>query len=244
MTTIQDRIARTIREYDGQGWHRTGTVVDLESAHWLAGLVREAGAEPVLESFNLDRVVPGESYLEVGGRRIEGLPLFDGAFTDSDGVEGRLGTQDSEILVVEGPPMLAAETLDAARRSGNHNAIVFVTSSIGGVAGLAPRNAADFTEPFGPPVLQVDGVERDWLIEQAESGVSVRVTVQADRESAEAVNVAAEILGRGRDLPPLVVMTPRSGWWEIAAERGGASSVGWRSCVQSKVSSLLATSDL
>ena len=81
MSTIEDRIARIISEYDVQGWHRTGTDVDLESAHWLAELVRESGAEPSLEMFTLDRVIPEPSYIEAGDRRIEGLPLFDGAFT-------------------------------------------------------------------------------------------------------------------------------------------------------------------
>ena len=221
MTSIDNRISRHIREYDGQGWHRTGTTVDLESAHWLAGLVEEVGVEPVLESFTLDRVVPGESYIEVSGRRIEGLPLFDGGFTGAEGVHGQMGRHDAKIMLVEGSPILAAEALDDARRSGNYRALVFVTNSIGSAPGLAPRNAPDFTEPFGPPVLQVNGVEHDSLVEQADAGASVRVVVQAERRPGEAVNVAAEIQGQDRDLPPLVVMTPRSGWWEIAAERGG-----------------------
>ena len=128
MTSIDNRISRHIREYDGQGWHRTGTTVDLESAHWLAGLVEEVGVEPVLESFTVDRVVPGESYIEVSGRRIEGLPLFDGGFTGAEGVHGQMGRHDAKIMLVEGSPILAAEALDDARRSGNYRALVFVTN--------------------------------------------------------------------------------------------------------------------
>jgi hypothetical protein len=33
--------------------------------------------------------------------------------------------------------------------------------------------------------------------------------------------VVATISGRDPELPPLVVMTPRSGWWQCASERGG-----------------------
>src|SRR5205085_1729769 len=36
-----------------------------------------------------------------------------------------------------------------------------------------------------------------------------------------AFNVVAELPGRRRAEPPLVVMTPRSGWWHSTAERGG-----------------------
>ncbi len=223
MNTIQDRIARIIREYDAQGWHRTGTKVDLESARWLAGLVRECGAEPRLETFALDRVDPMPSYLEVGGRRVEGLALFDGPFTSADGVQGRLGHRDAdpEIMLVMRPETLAAETLEEARRSGKHLALVFVTGSIGGEPGLAPRNAPSFTEPFGPPVLQVDGAERSWLTDQAGAGPTAILVARAQREPAEAANVVAEIQGQDRALSPVVVMTPRSGWWNCAAERGG-----------------------
>src|SRR5262249_38279270 len=33
--------------------------------------------------------------------------------------------------------------------------------------------------------------------------------------------VVVNVAGRRPELPPLVVMTPRSGWWQCAAERGG-----------------------
>ncbi len=223
MSTIEDRIARIISEYDVQGWHRTGTDVDLESAHWLAELVRESGAEPSLEMFTLDRVIPEPSYIEAGDRRIEGLPLFDGAFTSANGVRGRLGAEsrNPEILLIDGSNAGSVEALEDARRSETYLALVFVTTSTGGRPGLAPRNAPSFTEPLGAPVLQVDPTERARLKEQADAGTIATLVAHARREPADAANVAALIPGRDRALPPLVVMTPRSGWWNIAAERGG-----------------------
>jgi hypothetical protein len=40
-------------------------------------------------------------------------------------------------------------------------------------------------------------------------------------EKTQAYNVAAKVTGRRADLAPLVIMTPRSGWWRSTPERGG-----------------------
>src|SRR5207248_11419631 len=46
------------------------------------------------------------------------------------------------------------------------------------------------------------------------------------RMPASADNVTAAIAGRtDASLPPLVVMTPRSGWYRCASERGGGIAV-------------------
>ena len=66
------RIARVIKEYDLQGWHRSGTEVDGASARWLADRVAGCGLEPTLESFPFDRLDPGLASVETGGRRGRG----------------------------------------------------------------------------------------------------------------------------------------------------------------------------
>ncbi len=52
------RIANVIREYEAQGFHRTGTNVDNASGDWLAEEVGRAGVRATLEPFALDRVDP------------------------------------------------------------------------------------------------------------------------------------------------------------------------------------------
>ncbi|HEY8820299.1 MAG TPA: hypothetical protein VIM45_03060 [Dehalococcoidia bacterium] len=222
MTEQEERIDRIVREFDDQGWHRTGTEVDRRSAAWLAERVRKCGAVAELEPFSLSRVVPRSAYVEVEGRRIEGLPLFDGGFTPPEGVSGSFGPLGSstEIGLTEGPPNAAAAgPLGDARRSAQHQAIVSITR--GRSPGLAPSNARTFTEPFGPPVLQVSSEEGGWLTERAAIGTPARVVAHAEREAAEAFNVVACVAGGQPDIAPLVVMTPRSGWWQCASERGG-----------------------
>ena len=215
-----DRVAHVIQEYDAQGWHRTGTEVDHASARWLAERVRDSGLEPALESFGLSRIDPHLSYLEADGRRISGLPLFDGGLTGPEGVRGRIGAVgfDAEIGLVEVSRRSVEAFLDA-RRSGGHRALVAVT--IGGAPGLAARNAESFLSPFGPPVLQVGSEARTWLAERAERGSEAYLLVSASRTEAESFNVVAHLRGRDERLAPLVVMTPRTGWWHCAGERGG-----------------------
>jgi len=222
---VQQRIARIIRAYEEQGIHRTGTEVDRVSGDWLASEVRRTGLTPTQEVFPISRVDPITASLSAGGRRIDGVPLFDGGFTDAGGVSGRLGplASDAPIGLTEIAPNTAGTgSLGEARRQNRHGAIVVVTR--GGRPGLCPSNAESFLHPFGPPVLQVSSEEGGFLTDLArrESGSSdVMLIAHVKRTTAEAVNVNTSIQGADRALPPLVIMTPRSGWWTCASERGG-----------------------
>ena len=215
----ESRIARVIEEYDLQGWHRSGTEVDAASARWLADRVAGRGLEPTLESVPFDRFDPGPGYVQTGGRRVAGVPLFDGGLTGPEGVSGSLGALGSGSAI--GVTEIGAEPMTRyrdARRAGEHDAIVAVPPTGPGVALM---NAVHFSEPFGPPVLQVGSEARPHLAEQARLGSSARVVVSASRQPAETFNVTATIPGRDPGLAPVVVMTPRSGWWHCAGERGG-----------------------
>ena len=107
---MQRRIGTVVRSYEEQGFHRTGTAVDRISGDWLADEVRQIGLEPAREEFSLSRVDPVGASLVVNDRKIEGLPLFDGAFTGPAGIAGPLGNLDSDasIGLAEIPPNAAA----------------------------------------------------------------------------------------------------------------------------------------
>ena len=211
------RTRSVIEAYEKQGFHRTGTAVDKASGQWLSEEVRRAGLKPRLEPFTLSRVDPVSATLTAGDRRIEGIPLFDGVFTDAAGVGGRLG----EEISLQETAVNAADTgpLGDARRQGKFRAIVCITR--GARPGLCPSNADLFRQPFGPPVLQVASEETAWLRNLAQQRSEVHVTAEVRRVPAEAFNVTARIAGRNAALPPLVIMTPRSGWYTCASERGG-----------------------
>jgi hypothetical protein len=214
------RATDAIRAYSAEGNHRTATAVDLASANALLVRARATGASASLEPFELSRVHPGEAFLQIRDRRIEGLPMFDGAFTDAAGISGRLGAigGDQPIAWTRIPPNGEA-VLRRVRDGSPHAAIVAVT--MGGKPGLCPVNAGWFSEPFGPPVLQVSSEHLGALETAAAAGLEIQVVASATRRRERAFNVVSEVRGTDPALAPICVMTPRSGWHANASERGG-----------------------
>ena len=223
---LEQRVAAVIQAYDAQGNHRTGTEVDYASAEWLAEQVRQLGAEPSLEPFTLSRVDPQSCYLRIAGRRIDGIPAFDAGFTNA-AIHGRLGPlgSDAEIGLAETEPYKLAEPgieyrsqVSEARRSRHKAVIVLTRGTIR--PGLFLMNASAFSKPFGPPMLQISSAESDWLKQQAQSRTEVTFVAQVRRTTARAYNVTVRIPGSNPTLAPLVLMAPRSGWWQCASEQG------------------------
>jgi hypothetical protein len=216
------RIRAIVEAFEKQGFHRTATDVDRASADWLCREVEQAGLTPTRESFSIDRVDLVDTAVVARGRRIDGVPLFDAAFTGAVAVAGRLGEMGGMApigLTQTAPNAAGAGPLGAARRASRHRAIVCVTR--GGRPGLCPSNADAFEQPFGPPVVQVSSEEAAFLDDCAKQGVDVQVRAQVTRTPSQAINVVTRIAGADGTLPPLIVMTPRSGWWTCASERGG-----------------------
>jgi len=221
-TARERRIESLIQAYSDQGVHRTATDVDRASANWLRDQVRHLGVDASLEPFSINRVDPVTAAAMVGGRRFDGVPLFDAAFTDQQGVRGRLGALNSDVSIAVAevvPNAAGAGALGEARKRDQHQAIICVTR--GGRPGLCPSNADFFLQPFGPPVLQVSDEHAEWLLDQARRGTEAIVVAHVKRTAATAFNVTATLAGVDRSLPPLVIMTPRSGWYACASERGG-----------------------
>lgn len=218
------RIAGVIQEYDAQGLHRTATDVDHRSGQWLVDQAARAGADARLESFDINRVDVRSAFVEAEGRRADGLPFFDGGFTDSAGLTGRVGPPESKLpfaLVVIDSAGISSEgrAIQALRTSTLHRGIVAVTQ--GSHEGLSTSNAVDFHSPYGLPVLQISTEDHLWLRDLTARGLPIRFVCDAVRTPSRASNVIARVRGRQGDLAPVVLMTPRSGWFHCASERGG-----------------------
>jgi hypothetical protein len=215
--------AAWLRAWDSQGLHRTATDGDEAGAAWL---VREAialGAQVSSETFSLDRIDPVAAYIEVDGHRIEGVPVFDAPATTSEGIAGLVGT---EIAVAElTPQAVYSGEFRELRCSGSHRALIVVCH--GEHPGLGLLNAEAFRDPYGAPAIHVPTEVHKRL----RIGRSARVVVHYRRTPAVARNVVISIAGTDRTRPPVVVMTPRSSWWQSTAERGGGL-VCWLECLR------------
>ncbi|NBC22865.1 MAG: hypothetical protein GVY21_05255 [Gammaproteobacteria bacterium] len=227
--TMRTRLIEDFVGWDAIENHRTGSDGDDATARWLLEGLRRAGVDGRLDGFEFDRRLPGDCYVGTDEVRVPGEPLFDAPGTSGAGIAGVLSesAEPGGILLTSFEPFGGHPDTQALERARRDSACAGIVAVAGGKTvkpGLALLNADSYANPFGPPVLQVATEHADALRALARS--RRRVTVQAPlTHTAEAVyNVEGRIPGRRPELPPLVIMTPRSAWWTCTAERGGGIS--------------------
>jgi hypothetical protein len=223
--TMGDGSARAVAwlsAWDSQGVHRTGTAGDEAGADWLAGEAARLGTTPATEDFVLERIDPGDTYLEFADARIPGLPLFDAPATTADGISGTLGVVGSEatIAVAElSPVSVHTPDYEELRRKAPHRGLVILCK--GARPGLGLLNAERFRRPYGAPAIHLSSEARDTVLAAAAKRAPARLVATSRRMPSRARNVVVTISGSDRTKAPVVVMTPRSSWWQSTAERGG-----------------------
>ena len=222
ISTIRDELVEDIRSWDIESQHRTGTDGDLRTSEMLAKRLAESDVSARVIEFPFERRIPMDSFVEVDDVRIDGIPLFDGGETDgileaslaSVGQRGAIGL--GHATASGGPHNLNLLT----HRDGNtHRALVGIARSE--TRGIAMLNADSFTQPFGVPVLIVDGEHEQTLRQSAQDNATAKLHVNFELEQSTATNVEVRLVGKRSDLDPLVVMTPKSSWWTSTAERCG-----------------------
>ena len=225
--SLEQRVAAILEAYDQQGIHRTGTTGDTKNAHYLAEQIKAVGQKSLLTKFRHLRVDPILSELQIGNHTIQGIPFFDGTFTDKNGVKGQMGGSGDNAPIAVGhhqtnrgwdKPQLAH-----TRQRSDVKAMIAICKRTypDDRRGLTPTNAENFTTPFGPPVLQVPDSAEERIAEAISANKKARVIAHVARTKVQAMNVETRIQGKNSSLPPLVVITPRSGWWQCVSERGG-----------------------
>jgi hypothetical protein len=229
----QRRAARWLTDWDAQGLHRTGSTGDVAGAEWLMHEATALGAAVSIEEFTLDRLDPETTFLEFTGKRIDAVPVFDAPATSAAGVTGRLGLPgDGEIVVAElSPRAVYSGTFEATRRDGCHRGFVVLCS--GERPGMGLLNAESFRAPYGAPAIHIASEAREAVLAAAAEGAPALLVAASRRTPTRACNIVATLSGDGAG-PPLVVMTPRSSWWQSTAERGGGL-VAWLECLRAVV---------
>ncbi len=229
---MQHSIRADIAAWDGILDHRTGSSGDNATSVWLADAIAAAGAVPYIDKFSFDRLIPHKCSVTIDGLRIDGVPLFDCLFSPQvEAPLNRLATGKGIGVTTFSPNAQHAGTkaLLEARERNFHQGIVAVSE--GGTDGLSLLNADNFSRPFGPPVLQIDGGHKDGLMKAVTGGLIGRMSFDIHRQSTEASNVQTTIRGTDPSLAPLVIMTPKSAWWTCTAERSGGI-VAWLACIR------------
>ncbi len=226
----ESRVRQVLEAYSNQGVHRTGTEGDLECARWLAEAATHAGARVEVQMLEFPRLDPEDCHVEIGGGRISGIPIFNAPSTSAGGLTGRLGTPGSgaDIAFLAVPPNgSGGQGFEELRLASAERAILAVTGGprYGLPEGFALLNAEGYPETFGPPAIQLPSSALATLEAAAKDGAEVHVVNAWQRTMVTVDNTVATVEGSRPDLEPLIVMTPRSGWWQCASERGGGIAV-------------------
>lgn len=219
---------RRIRAYEEMGIHRTGREADNTTTWWMIEELRKIGVNADHQTWRFPRVEIHDASIRFGPWDIPAVPTFDGAFTDHHGLTGTLRTDNRPGIVVwefahDDQERMAAgiySSFELARQDGA-DGVILVMGDPDGHPVL--RNAERPLDPIELPVLQVAPIDAGPLLDAI--GSEVTMISDGGRVDAPADNVIGTIPGTDPDAAPVVLMTPKSGWYTCAAERGGGIAI-------------------
>ncbi|MCY3568654.1 MAG: hypothetical protein OXH38_08500, partial [Chloroflexi bacterium] len=219
---------RRIRAYEEMGIHRSGREADSTTTWWMMEELRQVGVDADWQTWRFPRVEIHDASIRFGGWDIPAVPTYDCAFTDHRGVSGVLRRDNGPGIVVwefahddqdrMAPGMYTA--FELARQDGAEGIILVMGDPDGEIV---LRNAERPLDPIELPVLQVAPSHASPLLDAV--GSEITMIVDGGRVDAPADNVVAGIPGTDPEAAPVVLMTPKSGWFTCAAERGGGIAV-------------------
>ncbi len=222
------------------GWHRTGTAGDSAALDWLESWARSHGYMPQQDGLRFtcrsDLACSLRLEDEPAAPMLQGMSLFDSPCTGPEGLLGRLVLlgEDGEIGCTSLRPDAATtggEPFVEIRRRTRHQALIVLTHA--GDNDLAPLNAPFYSSPYGPPVLQLPAHAAPVLIPWSRERRTARIHVTATHDDAHTANLRVRLPGSQAALAPLLVVTPRTSWYQSTAERGGGL-VGWLALLSSQ----------
>lgn len=214
--------------YAGLGEHRTGTEGDLATSDWLESELKAAGCQVERQSFAVPVFDFKAASVEGGGgARLDGFPIWTPQAGEAAGplsTEARPGA----VAVLSFPPGTGAAlgVADAYRKpiqaaiAAGAVAVVAITENPLGE--LVAFNAPSNTAPWTVPVVAVAGREGPGLLTAARAGAVARIRLEGVMKSGVADNLVARGTGKGK---PLIVSTPKSGWFRCAGERGSGLAI-------------------
>ena len=228
-------IEARIQAFEDLGIHRTGWPADDQTTQWLIDELAAAGIAAEAERFQFPRVEVRRAEVRVGGDRIEGVPLHDAGFTDMGGIDGEICEDTDEdpfgkivlaTSVLRGDPAWADRQLGSRIDELTQRGCVGLIIPRGDRDGeIVLRNAHRIESPHVLPVLQIAPRHAPTLQSQIMIRGEVEFEADGERLRSNASNVIATVEGSDPDRSPIGIVTPKSGWFTCAAERGGGIAV-------------------
>jgi len=230
-----DEIDDYVKRFATQGLHRAGSRIDRRTAKVLQQTLKRGGLKNVvLEKFTFKRPISRGAMIsmkidKINSRMMPGMPYLGSRSTGGMSRRAELGFlgQDGKIPVMHlyvtpssATPRLRAKSLrqfKEAVASGRYPAVIGITQ--GGYTGLLPL-MVDLDQKYKTPAILISSSFGNFVEIYAEINNPVTYRSGIRYEHAKAYNVVAKVEGSDPQLKPLVVVTSRSGWWTVAAERG------------------------
>jgi hypothetical protein len=213
--------------YDGLGEHRTGTAGDLATSDWLDGELRAAGYRVERQGFAIGVFELASAAVTIGNTRLDGFPIWT---PQAGEATGPLSTQPrpGAVAVLSFPPGTGAalgvseayrQPIRAAIEAGAVAVVAITENALGElVAFNGPANLA----PWTVPVVAVAGRDGPGLQKAAAAGVIAHVSLKGRMRPGASDNLVARRPGPGK---PLIISTPKSGWFHCAGERGSGIAI-------------------
>ncbi len=214
-----------VKAYSDLGEHRTGTPGDAATTGWMLAALRRAGYDAIAQEFAYPVFEVGRTDIRQGFDNFySGFPYWTPRPTGREGVTGRLsskaGPGDIALVVLPpgagaglyaGPPPQIMRALASAPA-----AVIVVTENPLGQLTALNRNPK--APPWPVPVILVDQRFKGWVPE----GEQLTIFSEGRTIQGRAANVVARKPGAGK---PIVISTPKSGWFHCAGERGSGIAI-------------------
>ncbi len=234
---------KDVVSYSSLGEHRTATLVDYDTAHWLESRLKKLGFSVELWPFSTDQFYPTSTKVTIDSKKntkIQAFPVWYPKSTSVKGVEGQLTTNISDvsgkIWLFDNPSGTVTPavetTIKKAAASGAIGVIIVPTSAATPSGLILGQNATQLIipNPSGDPGA---GDQSPWTIPVVTVGRKDRPSLQTAVDGLLDVQIKStgrfksvigyEVLGtleRGSDSKTMIVSTPYSGWFHCGGERG------------------------
>ena len=216
-----------LKTYAGFGDHRTGTAGDEAVTAWLERELRAAGYAVERQAFEVPVFDLTAAEVWLGEQRLDAFPIW----APRPGEASRplsLTPRRGDVAVLSFPYGTGAalgvsdayrKPIQAAIDAGAAGVVAITENPLGE---LVAYNTPPEAGPWAVPVLGVAGRDGPALVAAARAAAPARLRIAGTPKTGRAENVVASRQGRGK---PLLVSTPKSGWFHCAGERGSGLAI-------------------